>query len=145
MSQWVKSAPSSPWKPRAWRDPTRIGTGCWNCARSPRRWCSTNVAYSEMWSPEWLGLAFWIMLRSGLHITKAMPAQDRGCAKRRDATQQVGKRVSGPDPVARRMFVTMSNLSDIRLGHRTFLDHSSEVHGCVALEPVSTVIIVCTL
>jgi hypothetical protein len=30
-------------------------------------------------------------------------------------------------------------------GHRTFLDYSSEVQGCVALEPVSTVIIVCTL
>jgi hypothetical protein len=29
--------------------------------------------------------------RSGLHITKAMPAQDRGCAKRRDATEQVGQ------------------------------------------------------
>ena len=43
------------------------------------------------------------------------------------------------------MFVTMSNLSDIYLGHRTFLDYSSEVYGCVALEPESTVIIVCTL
>jgi len=39
----------------------------------------------------------------------------------------------------------MSNLSDIHLGHRTFLDYSSEVRGCVALEPVITVIIVCTL
>ena len=43
------------------------------------------------------------------------------------------------------MFVTMANLSDIHLGHRTFLDYSSEVHGRVTLEPVSTVIIVCTL
>jgi hypothetical protein len=46
----VKSAPSSPWKLRAWRDPTRIGTGYWNCARSPKPWCSTNVESSEMWS-----------------------------------------------------------------------------------------------
>src|SRR5215470_16886988 len=44
-----------------------------------------------------------------------------------------GKRASGPDPAVRRMFVTMSNLSDIHLGHRTFLDYSSEVYGCVAL------------
>jgi hypothetical protein len=56
-----------------------------------------------------------------------------------------GKGVSGPDPAARRMFVTRSNLSDIHLGRWTFLDQSSEVHGCVALEPVSTVIVVCTL
>jgi len=56
-------------------------------------------------------------------MTKAMPAQDRGCAKRRDATEQVGKRLSGPDPAARRMFVTMSNLRDIHLGHRIFLDY----------------------
>ena len=34
----------SPWKPRAWRDPTKIGTGCYNCARSPKPWCSTAMA-----------------------------------------------------------------------------------------------------
>jgi hypothetical protein len=28
---------------------------------------------------------------AGLHIAKAMPAQDRGCAKRRDASEQVGQ------------------------------------------------------
>jgi hypothetical protein len=32
-----------------------------------------------------------------------------------------------------------------RSDHRTLLDHSNEVHGCVALEPVNTVVIVCTL
>jgi hypothetical protein len=98
-----------------------------------------------MWSLEWLGLVFWIMLRLGLHITKAMSAQDRGCAKRRDATERVGQASFRSGSAEQRMFVTVSKLSDIHLGHRTFLDYSSEVYGCVALEPVSTVIIVCTL
>src|SRR5258707_15696868 len=35
--RWPKSERSSPWKPRGWRDRTRIGIACSSCAPSPAR------------------------------------------------------------------------------------------------------------
>jgi hypothetical protein len=96
-----------------------------------------------MWSPEWLGLVFWIMPDRDSTLPKLCRHKTVGAPSAAMLPSRWGKRVSGPDPAVRRMFVTMSNLSDIHLSHRTFLDYSSEVYGCVALEPVSTVIIVC--